>query len=398
MEGDSIVRGLWMTIKVRAAQGVPLTRIAADLGIDPKTARKLRDSAAEPTVALRRRASKLDAHTDWIRDRLVAGLPAAQLVRDLKRRGVDVAYPTLRDFARKLRPPKETPIEEVRFETPPAKQAQCDWSELGTVVENGVELPLHVFVMILGYSRKMFAAFATCMDELMLQRMHVAAFRFFKGVPYQVLYDNLRTVTVGRDERFKPILQDEFADFSALYGFEVKCARPYRPKTKGKVERAIGFIQTSFLPGRTFSSVSDGQYQLDDWLIEANGRVHRTHGEVIDDRFAREAPLLTPLRSDLQIVAKREPRRVNAEGFVEYRASRYQIPTGNRGRTVVVRDDGEHVRIYAGSKLLCEHPAASGRGQTYSLPGRRLHPSIERDLHNLTVEQRPLAIYDEVSQ
>ena len=70
--------------------------------------------------------------------------------------------------------------------------------------------------MILGYSRKKFAAFATCMDELTLQRMHVAAFRFFTGVPYQVLYDNLRTVTIGRDAHFKPILQEDFADFSAL--------------------------------------------------------------------------------------------------------------------------------------------------------------------------------------
>ncbi|MGA9275094.1 MAG: IS21 family transposase, partial [Candidatus Cybelea sp.] len=332
VEGDPIVRGLWMTIKVRAAQGVPLTKIAADLGIDPKTARKLRDADAEPTVALRRRSSKLDDHATWIRDRLGAGVPAAQLQRDLKRREVDVPYPTLRDFARKLRPPKTSPIEEVRFETPPAKQAQCDWSELGTIIDDGVELPLHVFVMILGYSRKKFGAFATCMDELMLQRLHVAAFRFFNGIPYQVLYDNLRTVTIGRDQHFKPILQEEFADFSALYGFEVKCARPYRAKTKGKVERAIGFIQTSFVPGRTFTSISDAQYQLDDWLAEANGRVHRTHGEVIEERFAREAPLLTPLRSDLHIVAKRELRRVNAEGFVEYRSSRYQLPADTAGR------------------------------------------------------------------
>lgn len=387
-----------MTIKVRTAQGVPLARIAVDLGIDPKTARKLRDADGEPTVTLRRRRSRLDVHADWIRDRLAAGVPAAQLARDFKRRGIEIPYPTVRDFARKLRPPKETPAEEVRFETPPAKQAQCDWSEIGTIVDGGIELPLHVFVMIMGYSRKQFAAFATSMDELTLQRMHVAAFRFFGGVPYQVLYDNLRTVTIGRDEHFKPILQAEFADFSALYGFDVRCARPYRPKTKGKVERSIGFIQTSFLPGRTFSGVGDAQFQLDDWLVEANGRVHRTHGEVVDERFAQEAPLLIPLRQDLQIVAKREARRVNAEGYVEYRSSRYQVPSGNRGRTVILRDDGERVRIYAGDKLLCEHATAIGRGQARHLPATRLLPSLQRELQALSVEHRPLAIYDEVSR
>ena len=191
---------------------------------------------------------------------------------------------------------------------------------------------------------------------------------------------------------------DEFADFSALYGFEVKCARPYRAKTKGKVERAIGFIQTSFLPGRTFTGLEDGPFQLDDWLVEANTRIHRTHGEVIEERFPREAPLLIPLRRDLQIVAKREVRRVNAEGFVEYRARRYELPKGNRGRTVVIRDDGQQVRIYAGDKLLCEHPAAPGRGQISHLRAVALMPSLERELRTLTVERRPLAIYDEVSQ
>lgn len=130
----------------------------------------------------------------------------------------------VRDFARALRPAKGPAPDEVRFETPPAKQAQCDWSELGAILDGGVLLPLHVFVMVLGYSGKMFAAFATCMDELVLQRMHVAAFQSFGGVPLHVLYDNMRTVTIGRDEHFKPVLQPDFADFSALYGFDVKCA------------------------------------------------------------------------------------------------------------------------------------------------------------------------------
>jgi hypothetical protein len=116
-------------------------------------------------------------------------------------------------------------------------------------------------------------------------------------------------------------------------------------------------------------------------------------------RFAREAPLLIPLRRDLQIVAKRELRRVNAEGYVEYRASRYQMPVGNRGRTVVLRDDGEHIRIFSGDRLLCEHKAAAGRGQTRMLvPAMLLLPSAQRELNALTVEQRPLSIYDELSR
>jgi transposase len=62
--------------------------------------------------------------------------------------------------------------------------------------------------------------------------MHAAAFTYFGGVPFNVLYDNMRTVTVGRDREGHPVLQREFAVFAALYGFRVKCAQPYRLKTK----------------------------------------------------------------------------------------------------------------------------------------------------------------------
>jgi len=124
--------------------------------------------------------------------------------------------------------------------------------------------------------------------------------------------------------------------------------------------------------------------------------VHRTHGEVVDERFAREGPLLTPQRPGLTIVGVRETRRVNAEGFVEYRASRYQVPPGNRGRTVVIRDDGERVRIYAADTLLREHPTAAGKGQMLRIG--TLAPSLERALETLVVEHRPLSVYDEVSR
>lgn len=393
MEGYPIVRGLCMKIKVQAAQGVPLTRISAEHGIDPKTARKLRDAPAEPTVTLPRRSSRLDAYAGWIRERLKAGVPAAQLGRDLARRGVAVPYSTLRDFARKLRPAREAPVEEVRFETPPAKQAQCDWADCGRLCEQGVSFALYLFVMVLGYSRKTFAKFTTSMDELALQRCHVEAFAFFGGVPLSILYDNPKTITLGRDADSEPIWQKDFQDFAARYGYQPICAPPYRAKTKGKVERTIGFLRTSFFPGRTISDVDDAQRQLDDWLEDANRRVHRTHGEVVDVRFAREAPLLLPLRAGMAIVSRTEQRIVDVEGFVSYGSNRYEMPTGQRGRTLLVHDNGHTLRFYEGNVLVYEHRRLHGRRRTAH---RRPEGNL-RALLALTVEQRSLAEYDEVA-
>jgi len=121
MEGCSIIMGLWMKIKVQTAQDVPLTRIVAEPSIDPKTTRKLRDAPGEPAVTRWRRRSQLDAYAERIRERLEAGVPAAQLAGDLAWRGITVAYPMLRAFARKLGPPKAARGGEGRFEAPPAE-------------------------------------------------------------------------------------------------------------------------------------------------------------------------------------------------------------------------------------------------------------------------------------
>ena len=394
MEGHLIVRGLWMKIKVQAAQGVPLTRIAAESGIDRKTARRLRDASEEPTVTLRRRRSRLDGYADWMRDRLKAGVPAAQVARDLASRGVVVPYATVRDFARKLRPPKEAVAEEVRFETPPAKQAQCDWADCGQLLEDGTSFALYLFVMVLGYSRKTFAKFTSSMDELTLQRCHAEAFAFFGGVPYSVLYDNPKTITVGRNTEGEPVWNKDFADFAARYGFDATCARPYRAKTKGKVERTIGFLRTSFFPGRRCSSVEDAQQQLDGWLIQANQRVHRTHGEVVDVRFAREAPLLLPLRNGMAIVSRTEQRIVDAEGFVSYGGNRYEMPPGQRGRTLLIHDNGAVLHFYHDTTAVCEHRRLHGKRRTALRRGSGTNTAA---LLAVTVERRPLSEYDEVA-
>ncbi|MGM5018219.1 DDE-type integrase/transposase/recombinase, partial [Escherichia coli] len=95
----------------------------------------------------------------------------------------------------------------VRFETEPGRQMQVDW---GTM-RNG-RSPLHVFVAVLGYSRMLYIEFTDNMRYDTLETCHRNAFRFFGGVPREVLYDNMKTVVLQRDayqtgqHRFHPSL------------------------------------------------------------------------------------------------------------------------------------------------------------------------------------------------
>jgi transposase len=390
-----IVRGLWLEIKIRTAQGEPLSKIAAELGIDRKTARKLRDSDVDPNVAIvRTRASRFAHHSKYVRERLTFGVPIAQIARDVARRsGETIPYTSFWEFASKLIAQRPEPVEEVRFETAPAQQAQCDWADFGDVIEDNVVQALSLFVMVLGYSRHTFACFTTSMDEGALQRAHQDAFEDFVGVPHSILYDNMRTVTSGRDGEGRPIWQRDFADFAGRYGYRPSCARPYRAKTKGKVERTIGFIRRSFLTGRTFANKADADAQLAVWLKEINQRRHGTHDELIHERLAHERPLLIPLRSGLPRRERVVVRVVDAEGAIIYSTNVYELPRGYRGRELTIRDDGRTLRTFAGGALIYEHELAAGRGER--IRRRELvAPALERNAP--TVPQRSLAVYDEL--
>src|SRR5581483_2290875 len=127
---------------------------------------------------------------------------------------------------------------------------------------------------------------------------------------------------------------------------------------------------------------------------DVNTRVHRTHGEVIDERFERERPLLLPLRPELRIVERTESRIVSAEGNIAYRGNHYALPAGHRGRSVLVRDDGQRIRIFTGRTLLIEHPLSLGKGRL--IGGVPLDGLIQGMIERTIVAQRPLAAYEEL--
>jgi transposase len=178
---------------------------------------------------------------------------------------------------------------------------QVDW---GAFKLNGQQISL--FVSTLGWSRFNFGLFVDNEQFETLGNCHEQAFEAFGDVPLQVLYDNMRTVAQERNaygrglHRFHPGLND----LAHHYTFMPKLCRPYRPKTKGKVERSIGYIRRSFFVPllsryRQLSQplTLDGlNVEFARWLaVTANARVHGTTGEVPEQRLEHERSALQPL-------------------------------------------------------------------------------------------------------
>jgi hypothetical protein len=154
-------------------------------------------------------------------------------------------------------------------------------------------------LVVLGYSRLLWCRFSARQDMRALIDGLEDAFRFFGGVPQELLFDQMKAVIV-RDLRLHGgtlVHNLEFLRFAHHWGFTPRACRPYRAQTKGKVERPVRYLRDNFVYGRPFLNDADLHEQRRRWLDEvANVRVHGTTGERPRDRFDRDERLsLQPL-------------------------------------------------------------------------------------------------------
>ncbi|ENB27809.1 helix-turn-helix family protein [Escherichia coli BCE032_MS-12] len=193
-----------MEIKILHKQGMSSRAIARELGISRNTVKRYLQAKSEPPKYTPRPAvaSLLDEYRDYIRQRIADAhpykIPATVIAREIRDQGYRGGMTILRAFIRSLSVPQEQEPA-VRFETEPGRQMQVDW---GTM-RNG-RSPLHVFVAVLGYSRMLYIEFTDNMRYDTLETCHRNAFRFFGGVPREVLYDNMKTVVLQR-EHIRPV-------------------------------------------------------------------------------------------------------------------------------------------------------------------------------------------------
>ena len=363
-----------MDILVLRKQGRSIRRIARETGHSRNTVRRvMRDGGPRPFRAAKR-ASKLDAFKDYLRERFGGGgLSAVRLAEEIRQMGFVGSTRIVCRFLAGLRqrvPARLT----TRFETPPGHQAQVDWAEVGRCVSpEGASARVFVFVMVLSFCRALYIQFTHSMRMETLIGCHQAAFAYFGGWPATILYDNMRQVVVRPG-----LVNARFRDFADHHGFEPRAHRPYRPRTKGKVERMVGYIRDSFLAGRSFDSLDDLNGRGRAWLdTVANVRVHATTGRRPFDLLQTERPHLTPAGAIAPYRIVRTARRsVDAEAMVRFDNARYSVPAPHAGARVEVEAAGGTIRIRAGQVILAEHPRSFRRGARVEDPAHVLQRHI----------------------
>ena len=289
-------------------QGLSKTAIAARLGVSRRaiyhwiaTGQLTRDVDAPVPRKGRPRTTKLDKFKDIITDRLTTypELSAVRLFAEVKAAGYTGGITQLRDYVAVVRPrPEPEPV--VRFETPPGRQAQVDFAEF--------RLPWgkrYALLVVLGYSRLLWLKFYPRQTMAVVMSGLEEAFRAFGGVPHELLFDQMKAVILEdhRVEGEKLLENPEFLRFAHHWSFRIRACRPYRAKTKGKVERPVRYVRGNFFYGREFVGDADLDAQRLTWLdAVANVRIHGTTGAVPQVRFETEE------RTTLQPLAERSYR------------------------------------------------------------------------------------------
>ena len=299
-----------MKIKVLYKQGYSQRAIARKLGISRHTVKRYLDSEVyEPKYKRRDKVvSKLNPYKDYLEKRIASANPihlsAVVLFREIAEQKYLGSLSLLRDYLRSIRQKVAEPI--VRFETEPGKQMQVDWGQM-----RGGKTPMHAFVCVLGYSRSLFVVLTDNMRYATLEECHRLAFEYFQGVPEQIWYDNMKTVVIQRDAygEGKHRFHKSFYQFTKEVGFVPKLCRPYRPQTKGKVERMVRYVRDNFYNPLSTKLKSVGlsldcetaNMKVIHWLDDiANIRIHDTTKQKPVDRLKKEQPYLQSYQSNIQ--------------------------------------------------------------------------------------------------
>jgi transposase len=400
-------------------QGLSVSAISRQTGLDRKTVRRYVERGLEPPAYQPRppRANKIAPFEGYLRERVAAypELTASRLHRELRDLGYGGGYTMVKVFLRGIRP-GASPGFEVRFETPPGRQAQVDFAHFRTVFtdEPGIERVVWLFSLVLGHSRMLWGRFVLQQDMQTVLRCHAAAFEALGGAPAEILYDRMKTVVDREAPQDGPepghiVYNRTLVEFARHYGYLPKACKAYRAKTKGKVERPFRYIREDFFLGRSFRNRDDLNGQFRQWLDQvANARVHATTHRVVSEHFAEERPWLRSLPAGPFQAVLRLERRITKDGMVSVDGNLYSVPDTTRRRPVEVHSTADEVRILEQGSIIAVHPVMDGRGQRRITAGHRITPAptnSQTPRHGLppgrsgeVVALRPLGFYDAVGK
>jgi transposase len=394
----------WAEIRrLHRAEEMPVRAIARKLGLGRNTVRRALAAEGPPRYQRPARGSVADAAEPRIRE-LLAAWPEMPATVIAERIGWDRGLTVLKVRVRELRPLFVPPDPASRTEYLPGELVQCDlWFPPADVpLGAGQSGRPPVLVMVSGYSRVMAARMIPSRQSPDLLAGHWALLSGLGAVPRALVWDN--ESAVGQWRAGKPVLTESMSGFRGTLGITVIQCRPRDPEAKGLVERANGYLETSFLPGRRFAGPADFNAQLADWLARANSRQHRSLGCRPADRWDADKAAMLALPPVAPVTGWRLSTRLPRDYYVRVDSSDYSVDPAVIGRTVEVAAGLEEVTVTCGGRQVARHQRCWARHQSITDPAhaataaqlRQARRQLTARPAGTDVQQRALADYDRI--
>lgn len=362
-------------IKRLKKRGLTNRAIADLVGHDRETVSRVLIEPTDRQAAPRSRRSQVDALTDQILGWLCAGLPVRRMLelafthpKHPYHGGKSAFYERVRKIRTQMDLEKtDVPI---RFEGLPGEFLQVDWGEVRRFpLDRGPCVTRYFYAARLKYSRFMHVLWCDNMTEETLLRCLCDTFVQIGGVPWVCVFDNLKTVTTGRDSHHQPIWHPVFFQFATDLCFTPHACDIRAANQKGSVENLVKFVKSNFLPGRSFFDEADLASQCERWLEQVNTMPSQATGIRPVDLLSAEKSVLSILPDEAKDYGLLSLARVDRQSLAPADGSRYSVPVAHAGSAVTVRLHEKRVCIYKDTDLLAEHERRMGK------PGRVIDPA-----------------------
>jgi transposase len=352
----------------RNRQGLTITQTARALGLHPQTVSAW---SRRPRYEPRRsppRGSRLDPYKPRI-TRLLDAHPysAQQIFQRLREEGYQGCVTIVRDYVRRIRPPKKPVYLKLHFA--PGECAQVDWGAYRTVTVDNTSRRLSFFVMVLAFSRQMFVEFTVSQTMEHFLACHEHAFAALGGVPGKIMVDNLKSAVLQRLAGTAPVFNPRYLDFARHHGFAIAACNVARGNEKGRVESGVGYVKKNFLHGLEPTEFGAVQAAAQLWLDSiANVRIH---GETLQrpvDLLVQERAALRPLSAHPYDIAQVSTSVASSQFRITLDTNHYSVPAAYAHRRVTVKAYPDRVCIYFDNQLIARHPRRYGRHQDIEDP------------------------------
>jgi len=357
----------WAEIRrLHRAEGVPIKEIARRLGVARNTVRAALSSDRPPQYRRTTRGSVVDAYEPQIRA-LLKEWPKIPAPVIAQRIGWPYSEGPLKKLLARIRPEYVgiDPVDRVSYE--PGRLTQCDlwFPEPRIPVGPGQLRVLPVLVMTLAFSRFMAATMIPSRQAGDILSGMWALISGIGRVTKTLLWD--RESAIGGTGR----VSVPAAAFAGTLATQIRLAPPRDPEFKGMVERHNGFLETSFLPGRTFASPADFNAQLGDWLAQANTRTVRSiQGRPTDllEVDYRSMLTLPPLAPPIGLTQR---VRLGRDYYVRVDTVDYSVDPRFIGRFVDVTASLNEVSVVCDGHVVARHTRSWAKQGVVTDPDHR---------------------------